>query len=263
MSDRIQNVGKPVDQHVPEPAKAPSQNEDGKEGEGELTEADLERRTKQEVTEAVVSAEATKPGSAPGAFTSQVKEWAASRIRWDTHLLRTLQSRAGEGEDRRKGSTYKRRMLGDPPQIRRRLSSDKVGTVAIAVDTSASVNDDMLKQFFGELHYIFEDVTPEEVYVFWVDADIQHVDHLVEDDVEDGVMTLHERRKSVPGRRGTRFNPPFDYLRARSIVPDQFVYLTDGYSDFLFSPPEYPTLWVITGAVTAPEKFGDTVRLRV
>ena len=63
------------------------------------------------------------------------------------------------------------------------------------------------------------------------------------------------------GTGGTAFSPIFRYCRDHDISPACAVILTDLYCNDYGSTPEYPVLWVSTGA-TGPTPFGEVVMLR-
>lgn len=103
----------------------------------------------------------------------------------------------------------------------------------IAIDTSGSVQDDELKEFFSELYYIWKQGA--EIFVVECDAEI-HNTYFYK-----GIPPT-----VVSGRGGTDFNAPIAY--ANDVYnPDAIVYFTDGYA----STPEVisrkPILWMVTG----------------
>lgn len=126
------------------------------------------------------------------------------------------------------------------------------GTVAVAIDTSGSIGQRELDQFFGELRGIIEEARPERVLVMWCDAEVHKVDEIY--DVSDiGGLKPH-------GGGGTDFRPVFDWLADNNIVPDALVYLTDGMGSFPNRAPQYPVLWGdIMQHVRYP--FGDVVHI--
>lgn len=126
------------------------------------------------------------------------------------------------------------------------------GTVAVAIDTSGSIGQRELDQFFGELRGIIEEARPQRVLVMWCDAQVHKVDEIF--DVSDiGGLKPH-------GGGGTDFRPVFDWLDDNNIVPDALVYLTDGFGSFPQRAPQYPVLWGdIMQQVRYP--FGDVVHI--
>jgi predicted metal-dependent peptidase len=61
------------------------------------------------------------------------------------------------------------------------------------------------------------------------------------------------------GRGGTEVTPVFDYIEQHGLPCDSFIYFSDMYVyDFPANAPDYPVLWVSTGATDAP--WGEVVK---
>ncbi|MFK7796243.1 MAG: VWA-like domain-containing protein [Aureispira sp.] len=103
----------------------------------------------------------------------------------------------------------------------------------IAIDTSGSVNKNELKEFFGELYYIWKQGA--EIYVVECDTEIHN----------------HYAYKGLPpevisGRGGTDFNAPLIFAN-EEYFPDAIIYFTDGYASTPEVVSRKPILWMITG----------------
>lgn len=131
------------------------------------------------------------------------------------------------------------------------LWSETMGPIAIFIDTSGSISNDILQKFGAEIRAISASAQPSEIYVVYCDAAVNHVDVFRPDDKM--IFAPH-------GGGGTDFRPPFEYLREKGIQPECICYLTDGYGPFPENPGT-PTMWVMTTDVVAP--FGETIRIEV
>lgn len=102
----------------------------------------------------------------------------------------------------------------------------------VAIDTSGSVSNNELIEFFNEIYHIYK--TGIDVTVIECDADIQRI-YDYKGKLED---------LSVQGRGGTNFEPVFKYLQENRDKYNNLIYLTDGEC----SPPSTailkPVLWV-------------------
>jgi len=120
--------------------------------------------------------------------------------------------------------------------------------LAVAVDTSSSIGQELLDLFAAELTAILHETRPESLDVVYCDTRIQAVETFSPDDA---AVELHPH-----GGGGTRFQPVFDHFR--DDPPAGLIYFTD-----LEGPapqePDYPVLWVTTEAATRPAPFGDVV----
>ncbi len=104
--------------------------------------------------------------------------------------------------------------------------------ILVAVDTSGSVNQNELKEFFGELYYIWKQGA--EIYVVECDTIIHN----------------HYLYKGTPpevvsGRGGTNFDAPIVFAN-EEYMPDAIVYFTDGYAPAPTVVSRRPILWMVT-----------------
>jgi predicted metal-dependent peptidase len=126
-----------------------------------------------------------------------------------------------------------------------------VGEIAIAVDSSGSVNARQLRLFEAEIRSILESQLPERVHVLYFDAEVHKVDTYTSGE------TLH---LDPVGGGGTDFGPCFAWLNARGIRPQTLIFLTDLYGTFPDDAPDYPVLWASTSGRHAP--FGNVIPMQ-
>lgn len=104
--------------------------------------------------------------------------------------------------------------------------------VLVAIDTSGSVNEAQLKEFFAEIYHIWKQGA--EIFVVECDTIIQNK-----------YLYQGTTPNNVKGRGGTDFNAPLQFANTK-YFPDAIIYFTDGYA----APPTVysrkPILWVIT-----------------
>lgn len=125
------------------------------------------------------------------------------------------------------------------PSIKREHESV---TVAVLLDTSGSITDDLLRQFAGEIIDLINAFDAVDLVLVQHDADVLAVDRY-EDPDEAELQTIE-----VEGRGGTDHRPPLARLEEdRDIDPDLVVGYTDAHSRFPDEPPLNATfLWVLT-----------------
>ena len=102
----------------------------------------------------------------------------------------------------------------------------------MAVDTSGSVSQRELQEFFSEIDYAYK--AGARVTILQCDTRINAVDEY------DG--------KNIPqikGRGGTEFDPPVDYYMEHKKEYASLIYFTDGYADL---PRKKPSgmVWIIS-----------------
>lgn len=200
----------------------------------------------------LASYESTKnEGKIPTGISRSIDEIRKSRVPWTRIFHRYLGSALAK-EDY-SYSQPNRRFIGQELYMPSLLSY-KVGTVAVAIDTSGSIGKNELGAFANELRKVSALIS--EVIVMSCDADV-HSFEIVRD-----MTNFVNAVKKLKGGGGTDFRPPFAALAKRRITPEVFIYLTDGEGIF----PEkktirYPTIWVMTTERKAP--FGMTVQMRL
>ena len=101
-----------------------------------------------------------------------------------------------------------------------------IKNLIIAVDVSASINIEQIKKFINEVNNILNTYIVKKTTIYYVDTKIK------EKNID--VFGRHgtpDFSKAVEGG-GTDFHPPFQRLKEDNIIPDIFVYFTDGESAF-------------------------------
>jgi len=122
--------------------------------------------------------------------------------------------------------------------------------IAVAVDTSASVDEETLGRFLIELEGIMQLFPHYTIELIECDAKIQHVQTLTP--TEPLVATLH-------GGGGTDFRPVFTYLEEAGAGWKFLIYFTDGEGRFPDTIPAIDTLWVLSQACEVP--FGERIMI--
>jgi predicted metal-dependent peptidase len=123
--------------------------------------------------------------------------------------------------------------------------------LAAVIDTSGSINDDVLEIFFREIHGIWKN--DAEVMVVECDADVKRA-----------YEYKGKTPKAVEGGGGTCFDPALTWVSNPLHGPfDACIYLTDGCAGEPAVRPRCPLLWVITagGNIGTHLKFGRVIQL--
>jgi len=107
--------------------------------------------------------------------------------------------------------------------------------IVVVVDTSASIDNELLSQFLGEVRAIVRSYEGMKGTLIFCDADVQ------------GVHDLNEFDTAVPkGGGGTVAKPAFDWISENAPQARGIIYLTDGYISVPDEAPEIPTVWVLS-----------------
>lgn len=133
---------------------------------------------------------------------------------------------------------------------------DKVLKIAVAIDTSGSVDDHMIAQIFNEIFAILAKRT-HEITVIECDAQIQRVYR---------AKNVGEIQKKVAGRGGTMFTPVIEYINNDKYFRDALlIYFTDGFGEREIPKPKtYRNLWVVFDDerhLSVKEPYGVVLKL--
>jgi predicted metal-dependent peptidase len=193
-------------------------------------------------------------GKMPGSFQRMVDEILEPQVSWKDKIRLTVLGHVGNRRENW-ATPNRRRIVMDPIVYLPGKRGAGADLVAVWIDCSGSVGNREYDAFFSEVGGIMQDVRPRRLLVGWCDAVVQRTEWVQTLDEVYGLM-----RENVPGRGGTSFKPPFEWMAKEGVVPETCVYLTDGMGPY---PPKttFPTIWVMSTDVKAP--FGETVRIQV
>lgn len=231
-------------------AGAPDVRDAPSAGEGHSGSIETEADWQQAVQQAA-AAERTR-GTLPGTLSRLIGLLAAPRVDWRSILRRFIQE-ASRADYRwtRPSTRYLSRGLYLPS-----LRSEALGPIAVAIDTSGSIDRVMLDQFASELTAIAEEAQPERVYVAYCDARIQRVDVFERGDP----ITLTPR-----GGGGTDFAPVMQWVDDLDDAPACLIYLTDLCGSHAAQPPGMPVLWATStpeAHASYPVPYGEVVAIQ-
>lgn len=118
------------------------------------------------------------------------------------------------------------------------LVADGLNHLVVAVDTSGSINNEVLQRFASEINGAFGDGTIDKITVIYADAAVQRVDEFERGDI----ITM-----DPAGGGGTRFSPTFDWIARNAGDVSAIIYFTDLECSDFGQAPAAPTLWAVYG----------------
>ena len=122
--------------------------------------------------------------------------------------------------------------------------------ILIGLDTSGSVSDSDLMEFFSEIYHIWK--TGVKISIAECDAAIENLYEYK------GVTPT-----SVKGRGGTDFQPMVDYYNKNYKLYNTMIYFTDGYCTAPNPGPRTTCLWIICSNGTDTVKFpGINIKMK-
>jgi predicted metal-dependent peptidase len=130
------------------------------------------------------------------------------------------------------------------------LSSDLL-RVIIAIDTSGSVDRELLGTFLGEVESIMEVYPNFEIDVITADTKVHsHKTYFPGEPLE----------YEVSGGGGTDFRPVFEYIDQYIDYPTALLFFTDGKGVFPQDEPGFDVMWVMPDEAEVP--FGEVLLLQ-
>jgi len=122
--------------------------------------------------------------------------------------------------------------------------------IAIAIDTSASIDENQLNSFLGEVEAIMQNFQHYQIELIECDFKIQNTTRLT---------PLEPIISSAKGGGSTDFRPVFEYLENLREDFKFLIYFSDGEGVFPDKKPNIETLWVLTKETNIP--FGEKIVL--
>jgi predicted metal-dependent peptidase len=163
-----------------------------------------------------------------------VEQWANPKVDWRARLREFIEmTTRGDYDWLRADRAYLQRGMYVPD-----LYSNTMPLMAVAFDTSGSVGDEEVAQFFAELNSILEEFQETEVLFIQCDSRVNSFELKTSED-----LPLEPK---VYGRGGTRFIPVFEAIEESEHTPVCLVYCSDMECGEYPPEPEYPVLWLST-----------------
>jgi predicted metal-dependent peptidase len=196
-------------------------------------------------------------GKMNGKVSRDIQELLNPKIDW-REVLRDFVKQIAKGHDDSSWRRFNKRLLGSdiymPTAISQRLQC-----IAVAVDTSGSIDREALAEFLSEIKSICEEVTPQKVELMYWDSHVAG-----HETYEDGaVQTLTDSTKPRGGG-GTNPSCVVKFMGDKQINPDCVVVITDGCfydGEGDWSTVNAPLLWCIKDNKQFTHKYGKAVHL--
>lgn len=203
-----------------------------------------------EIKQATIQAAQAAGEGVPDVIKRMISELVAPKMDWRDILRTQLESSL------KNDFTFMRPSKRSGEVLFPGMNKDEELNIAIGLDTSGSISQDMLRDFLSEVQGIMDQYQSYKVHIFQFDTDVYGAEDFTSDDGR--AMAEYE----LKGGGGTDFDVVFNYLEQYNIEPDQLVMFTDGYPWGSWGNADYcDTLFVVHGdkqkRIKSP--FGVTV----
>ena len=189
-----------------------------------------------EIKQATIQAAQAAGEGVPEVIKRMINELVAPKMDWRDVLRTQLESSI------KSDFTFMRPSKRSGDVIFPGMNRDEELNICVALDTSGSISQDMLRDFLSEVGGIMDQYSSYRIHVLQFDTNV----YGAEDFTSDDGRSIAEYE--LVGGGGTDFDVVFNYLAQEDITPDQLVMFTDGYPWGSWGNPDYcDTLFVIHG----------------
>jgi predicted metal-dependent peptidase len=182
-------------------------------------------------------------GKMGGNVSREIGDMLVPKVDW-REALRDFVKTAMQGKDKTTWKRLHKRYIASD-LIMPSSYSEKVGGIAIGVDTSGSIGGEELNQFLSEVKSICDEVSPEQIDLMYWDTHVASRETYRDNELADLVTTT-----KPAGGGGTEPACVPKFMKKHDMKPECLIILTDGYipnqdpSDWAI---ESPVLWCIKG----------------
>lgn len=189
-------------------------------------------------------------GNIPGGVKRLIDDWTDSTVDWREYLNNVVQSTLKSDYTWQRQSRKSRSTNYYLPA----MDNDQMVSVDLAIDTSGSMSDGMLKDILAEVKGIMEQFADFKLRVWCFDTCTYEV-HTYTPDTVDEIYDFE-----LVGGGGTMFECNWEMMRQEEIMPDQFILCTDGYPCGSWGEEDYcDTVFLVHGRKSIVAPFGVTV----
>jgi predicted metal-dependent peptidase len=238
-----------LDEHLDGDADGDGDSKDG-EGKGrpQLSEAE-KQAIRDEIKEAVLAAAQTAgAGNLPAGVKRIIEELTEPKMNWRELLRMQLESTIKSDYTWMRASRKGWHMDAVMPG----MNLDPMIDIAVAIDTSGSIGEDMLRDFLSEIQGIMDSFPAYKIHVFCFDTDVHNPAVYTSDNLDS--ITEYE----PGGGGGTDFDAIYNYLKEEEIEPKRLVVFTDGYPFGSWGDEQYTdTVWILHGTTSIVPPWGQ------
>jgi len=234
-----------------------SDEEEGEEGESgrpaKLSDAE-KKAIRDEVTEAMISAAQTvSKENLPGNIARLIKDMTEPKMNWREILQQQFKStiKADYSWMRQSRKSWHLDAILPGQSNATRIE------VAISIDSSGSMQPEMLQDFLSEVKGITEEFEDFKIHLWCIDTEVYNFQTFTPDNV------YELENYKIMGNGGNAFEENWRFMRDMDLQPELFIMFTDGYPCPNWCSPgdeEYcETMFLLHSTKTIVAPFGDTV----
>ena len=219
-------------------------------GKGRPKISEEERRAiRDEIKEAMLAAAATVDGAGniPLGVQRLIKEMTEPKMNWRELLRMNLESTIKSDYTWMRASRRGWHMDAVMPGMK----PDEMIDIALAIDASGSMDENMLKDILSEVQGIMDSFPVYKIHVVSFDTQVYNPQKYDSDNL-DSIVDY-----DVQGGGGTSFECFYEYFKENDITPHRLVVFTDGYPGGSWGDENFcEVTWILHGTTTIEPPFG-------
>lgn len=207
---------------------------------GPIPMSDEEKKIlREEIKQEVIRAAKAAGNSCPQSIQRMVNELTEPKIDWRTLITQEIISVMKDDYSFVKPN---KKSWSSGGIILPGMPNDFKADIAVAIDTSGSISNEMIREFLSEIRGIMEQFRDFDLQLWCFDTGIHAYQSFTPEN-------LHEIDEYVAGGGGgTTFEVNWEYMRENDILPNKFVMFTDGYPCGTWGEDDYcDTIFLING----------------
>ena len=240
-----------IDEHLDGEGDSDGEGDGEKPGKGRPKLSDADRQAiKDEIKEAMLAAAQTSDGAGniPAGVMRLIKDLTEPQMNWRELLRMNLESTIKSDFTWMRASRRGWHMDAIMPGMK----NDEMIDIAIAIDTSGSIGEKMLRDFLGEIQGIMDSFPAYKIHVISFDTDVYNPAQYDSDNLD----SICEYEPAGGG--GTDFDAIYKYLKDEDITPRRLVVFTDGYPFGSWGDEEYcDATWILHGTTSIVPPWGS------
>ncbi len=195
--------------------------------------------------QAKIIAQSSKAGTIPSRILREIEGLTSPQLDWRSYLWRYLTQTPSDFQD------FDRRLIGQGLYLET-LGGESV-QVSVAIDTSGSIDGDLLCLFLSEVWGISNAYPHLKCDLYYADTEL----------FGPYALDISTPLPQPQGGGGTSFVSFFEAVQTQTSTSGLCIYLTDGYGNFPSLAPALSVLWVVVAGGLESEEFpfGEVVRL--
>ena len=245
------NLSDLLDKMIDEHLDGDGEGDGDQEGNGRPRLSKAERDAiKDEIKEAMLAAaSATQDaGNIPAGVKRMIQALTEPKMNWRELLRMQLESTIKSDYTWMRASRRGWHMDAVMPGMK----LDPMIDIAVAIDTSGSIGEAMLKDFLSEIQGIMDSFPAYKIHVFSFDTEVCNPQQYDSENLD----SIAEYEPGGGG--GTDFTAIFNYLKAEEIEPKRLVVFTDGYPFGSWGDENYTdTVWILHGTTSIVPPWGQ------